>query len=257
MSYYEREAEEKGYFHFHRGEIGQTNPHFHGAVEFLFVRTGKIEVTVGGEKRTLGAGDACFSDAFSVHSYLRSGAEGAVLLGARSLFTSAFHSHGNRTPPRFFRFENFDLLDTLYSLCHKGFQDPKNRYDCFEGSVRILLSVIAENTPFLSPKNSKQNGLVCDLLKYADENLADDLSLDSLSKKFGYTREHLSRILNKHLSENWTAYLNRARARRAHDLLRETPEKSVLQIAYECGFDSPNTFYRAYKKEFGVPPRQR
>lgn len=256
MSYYERAAEEKGYFHFHCGEIGQTNPHFHGAVEFLFVRQGNIEVTVGGEKKILGAFDACFSDSFCVHSYLRSGAEGIVLLGARSAFISAFSAHNGKVPPRFFRFGDFTLLDTLYSFCHKDFQDEKNRYSAFEGSVKILTSAIAENTPFLPLKSNKQNDLVCDLLKYAEENLASDLSLEALSQKFGYTREHLSRLLNKHLSENWTAYLNRARVRKAYDLLLSYPERSVMQIAWECGFESANTFYRAYKKEFGVPPRQ-
>lgn len=257
MSYYEKEAEKKGYFYFHRGEIGHPTPHFHGAVEFLFVRKGTTEVTISGEKRVLCVGDACFSDAFSVHSYQYSGAEGVVLLGAKSLFASIFHSYGGNTPPRFFRFENYELLDTLYSFCFQGFQDKINQYNTFEGSIKILLSAIAENTPFIPPHTDKQGALVCEILRYVDENLASELSLDALSKKFGYSREHLSRILNKHLSENWTAYLNRARIRRAHEILRENPEKSVLQTAWECGFESANTFYRAYKKEFGFSPRKK
>ena len=256
MSYYEKKAEEKGYFYFHCGEIEQANPHFHGAMELLFVRTGKIEVNVGGEKRILQAGDACFSDAFCVHSYLRSGAEGIVILGAKSLFENAFHSHDGKTPPTFFRFENFCLLDTLYSFCQKDFQKGENRYSTFDGSLKILLSAIAEDTQFLPQKTNRQSALVCDILRYADEHYATPLSLDFLSEKFGYCREHLSRILHKHLSENWTVYLNRLRVRRAHELLQANPNLSVLQVAWNCGFESANTFYRAYKKEFGTPPKQ-
>ena len=81
-------------------------------------------------------------------------------------------------------------------------------------------------------------------------------NLLALSREFGYSREHLSRILGRYLSEGWNGYVNRLRARRAEEMLSERPGENVLKIAYECGFESPNTFYRAYRREFGKSPRR-
>ena len=58
--------------------------------------------------------------------------------------------------------------------------------------------------------------------------------------------------------ESWYAELaaRGLRVQKAEALLKADEEKNVLKIAYECGFDSQNTFYRAYKKEFGHLPRR-
>jgi AraC-like DNA-binding protein len=36
-------------------------------------------------------------------------------------------------------------------------------------------------------------------------------------------------------------------------LLKST-ERTVLSVAFECGFDDLSTFYRAFKRETGVSP---
>ena len=97
---------------------------------------------------------------------------------------------------------------------------------------------------------------MCEILKYAQSHVEEELSLSVLSDRFGYSREHLSRILHKYLTETWNAYVNGLRVQKAEALLKADEEKNVLKIAYECGFDSQNTFYRAYKKEFGHLPRR-
>jgi AraC family L-rhamnose operon regulatory protein RhaS len=32
------------------------------------------------------------------------------------------------------------------------------------------------------------------------------------------------------------------------------PQKTVLSIAFECGFEDLSTFYRAFKREVGISP---
>ena len=62
-------------------------------------------------------------------------------------------------------------------------------------------------------------------------------------------------ILNKFLGESWNSYVNRIRAYKAQNILYYNPNKSISEILYECGFNSPNTFYRAFIREFGIHPR--
>lgn len=257
MSFYELSAEGKGYFHFKHRAVCETKPHFHGAPEFLFVKSGEQEVTLDGETRILQAGEGCFCDSFTLHAYTpTTDVVAFVLLGEKKYFEETFSAFGDKAPPPFFRFDNFDLLENLCSLCKENRSNPVATQEIFYGSVKILLADLAERVPFQPRKKDRANALVCRILRYADQHHADDLSLHTIAQQFGYSSEYLSRLLHKYLSQTWNTYVNSLRARRADFLLQSQPSSTVLEIAYDCGFDSPNTFYRAYKKEFGYPPRR-
>lgn len=58
-------------------------------------------------------------------------------------------------------------------------------------------------------REDKRSILVCEILRYAQANARGDLSLAVLSRRFGYSREHLSRLLHTYLRENWNHYVNR------------------------------------------------
>ncbi|MBQ4269757.1 MAG: AraC family transcriptional regulator [Clostridia bacterium] len=257
MSFYEWNAEDHGYFFFKRQRANMPS-HFHGAPEFLFVFDGEEEVTVNGETRVLKKGDGAFSDGFFPHAYTPKTADtlAYALLGDREYFERVFSLFGGKTPPRFFKFENFELLETLRLLCADKTQKDGGRVAMETGAIAILIAEIAKNNSFIPRAEVGQTALVCKILQYAETHLFEDVRLVTLSKVFGYSHEHLSRVLHAHLRESWNAYVGRLRARKARGMLKSSPEKTVLQIAFDCGFDSANTFYRAYKKEFGVPPKQ-
>ncbi len=256
MELYELRAEDNNYVCFRNGAPVPTYTHFHGAIEFLFVERGEIQVTLDNETVVLRKGDACFSDSFCLHAYHAENPKDAavfVFLGDKTLFERIFATLGG-IPPKFFRFENIDLLR---HLCTLYMQNDGGRYATFEGCAYILLAEIAKNYPPLPRKENKQSTLVCKTLRYAQEHYKDDLSLDALARAFGYSKEHLSRLLSKYLRENWNHYVARIRVRKAHEQLLADPAASVLQVALEHGFESANTFYRAYKREYGAPPRRK
>ncbi|MBQ7912781.1 MAG: AraC family transcriptional regulator [Clostridia bacterium] len=258
MSFYEQQADSKKYFYFRRGKQIPTTSHFHSALEFLFVENGEQEVVVGGEKRVLETGDACFVNSFCVHSYpYVKNASTVVIVGDKRYFDPAFSSFLGKKPPTYFRFENMQLLQTLHDLCEQNHPSDGGRYATIEGAMGILLGAIAQNTPFIDPIDDKQDALVFDVLHYAETHLQDDLSLRTVAKKFGYSYEHLSRLLRKYLHENWTTHVNRLRVIKTQSILENDPKTAVFPAALSCGFESANTFYRAYKKEFGVCPKRR
>ena len=258
MSFYELAAEDLQRFYFEMRGKSETPPHFHGAVEFHFVEDGEQEIIVDGQRKIMRRGDGCFCDSFSVHQL--SGLKGKsayCLLFNADFYTQTFSLFNGKKPPTFFRFENFALLHDLYTLAGKTGQNAVARYATFSGIAQLLLGAIAENTPFVPRETQRQNSLVCSILGYAEQHTQEDLSLSRIAELFNYSQEHLSRILHKFLSENWNAYVNRLRVRRTEALLKNDPQLPVLTAAFSCGFNSPNTFYRAYKKEFGKMPRRR
>ncbi len=256
MSFYKCEAEDLRFYFARQGDF-ETAPHFHGAVEFHFVEDGEQEIIVDGKRKIMKSGDACFCDGFSIHqlSALK-GKSAFCLLFSPEFFAPSFSFFNGKKPPTFFRFEQFDLLRDLYTLCEKERKNDEARYATLGGAVQLLLGAIAETVPFVVYKTERKNSLICNVLQYAERHVNKNLSLTAVAKEFGYSHEHLSRILHKYLPENWNTYVNRLRARHADALLKKDPQLSVLSAAFACGFDSPNTFYRAYKKEFGKSPRR-
>ena len=48
-------------------------------------------------------------------------------------------------------------------------------------------------------------------------------------------------------------YIEQKRMNRANELLAQG-QKTVTEIAAECGFGNPNSFYKAYKRFYGYAP---
>lgn len=255
--FYELVAEKKGYFYTRKGGMFfPTPPHFHSSIELLFCMEGSQEVSISGKKYLLKKGSACFVDSYAVHSIPKGDCKLYVFLGDLQFFQPVFHAFGDRIPPVFFNFDNESLLSFLQDVCKNAPADPNVRYEMHEGAIKLLLSEIAKTVPFVPRKENRQADLVASILRYASDNLNTNLSLKELSVRFGYSHEHLSRILHRHLGEHWNVYIGRLRVRATETLLKSNPHSSVLELAARCGFDSPNTFYRAYQREYGKPPRK-
>lgn len=256
MSFYEISADKSQYSYFQHRNFFVTPAHIHGAVEFLFVEKGTQKVIIDGNEHTVSAGEGCFYDSFCVHAYeVDSGASGYIVLGDRDCFENFFKLNGDKVPPKVFKFFDFPLLEnfkTLYDNSHS----PAIKYSFFCGMVNVLLSIIAQNNGLVESKREAGTSLIISVLTHVQKNFADDLSVKALAEKFGYSREYFSRTLAKYVKEPWSDYVNRIRVNRVDALIKEGGV-SVIDAAYSCGFSSPNTFYRAYKKVFNKSPKEK
>ncbi len=93
-------------------------------------------------------------------------------------------------------------------------------------------------------KSAMQNDLL-----YRDPNL----SLWDLSKHIGVTSNYLSQTLNETIGSNFFDYVNRWRIDDAVKRVRDTDE-TILAIAYDVGFNSKSSFYKAFKAHVGTTP---
>lgn len=96
-----------------------------------------------------------------------------------------------------------------------------------------------------------------DLLMREKKLYADSgLSLASLSAELGISPHQLSEILNSRLGVNFRQYLNRFRIEAAMESLRADPGKTVLDVAFDCGFGSKSAFNEAFSNVTGMSPRE-
>lgn len=92
------------------------------------------------------------------------------------------------------------------------------------------------------------------LLHFIDENLGNELSLESLSKVGFYSPFHLHRLFKTITNEALNAYITRKRIEKAASLLIHRKEMSITELAMLYGFSSNSSFTRAFKKYYGVSP---
>jgi AraC-like DNA-binding protein len=84
----------------------------------------------------------------------------------------------------------------------------------------------------------------------------ENLSLQMLADRMQENPNLLSHVLNNTLHQSFYDYVNRYRVeevkRKIHD--PKYAHLKLIEIAFECGFNSKATFNRAFKKLEGVPP---
>ena len=95
--------------------------------------------------------------------------------------------------------------------------------------------------------------LVEKVLYYIDEHLCDDLTYERLAEVFGYSSFHFHKIFSSVTESSITEYIRKRRLTIAHQKLCETTE-TVADICYSVGFNSIQTFNRAFKDTFGMQP---
>jgi ligand-binding sensor domain-containing protein/AraC-like DNA-binding protein len=89
---------------------------------------------------------------------------------------------------------------------------------------------------------------------YKDETL----SLNSLSEKLSIAPRYLSQITNELLNKNFRDLINKHRVEEAKEMLLNPGKNdfSILEIAYEVGFNSKEVFNRCFKKYTGMTPSE-
>ncbi len=82
----------------------------------------------------------------------------------------------------------------------------------------------------------------------------DTLTLHILAEELDITSHQLSEFLNRYRQQNFNNFINSYRITEAKEILLNEPKASIISIAYRVGFNSPSTFYDAFKKETGTRP---
>ncbi len=95
--------------------------------------------------------------------------------------------------------------------------------------------------------------LIEKVLYYIDEHIYEELTYKRLAEVFGYSSFHFHKIFSSVTELSITEYIRKRRLTMAHKKLCETTE-TVADICYSVGFNSIQTFNRAFKDTFGMQP---
>ncbi len=145
------------------------------------------------------------------------------------------------SPAIFSIFDRFEYAEGL----------PENEKGEFKkllaSEVVLLLSVATRES---IPRDEGELG--ARVIKYLNEHIDKDVSLDKLAKRFFVSKYYLCRAFKKHNGISVHGYINQKRVMYAKQLIESG--ETASSAAYRVGFGDYSAFYRAYVKLLGRSP---
>ena len=90
-----------------------------------------------------------------------------------------------------------------------------------------------------------------------EEYLSLDISIQSLAKSFDTNYKYLSKVINLYKEKRFSNYINDLRVEYAFNELKNDSKirkYTIKAIAKECGFNSAESFAKAFYKKYGIYP---
>lgn len=136
--------------------------------------------------------------------------------------------------------------DTIQNLDFHRF--PQELEEAFTDLARRICSSFAAEYSNRNVTLKKE-----ELTAYVEEHFGEErLSLRLAARHFGFSETYFSQMFKETTGKNFSTFTEITRLNHAQILLKRFLK--VEEIAYRCGYKSPNSFRRAYKRYFGINP---
>jgi len=120
--------------------------------------------------------------------------------------------------------------------------------------IMIELNRISSNSAKNPEKQSGSSLLVSKVLEFIGAHYNEELSLDILADHFFVSKYHLSHEFSRETGSSIYRYITLKRLVEAKQLLQDRVPAS--EVAIQCGFKDYTGFFRAFKGEYGISPRE-
>lgn len=244
--------------------------------EIICVLGGRCRHEVDGREEELLAGDLCMIPPGEVHlAAAEAGSRVIYILARQENMESVFYNIlRDRSEISDFMLDNVYRKD--YDSCmtfHTG-ADPETERQIMEmyeeqqanadiGSDRILASMLVI---FLTRLMRKYTGVVSSPDRIRDRSwnpqfllcIVRDyrtITLSELAKRLNYSVPYCSKYIKETTGYTFLQILRSIRFRKAKDYLCAT-SLPIQKISALVGYESPENFIRAFKKEYGISPAQ-
>lgn len=119
-------------------------------------------------------------------------------------------------------------------------------------AILIILSRSYSKQSF-SQKEKQHYKRLLSAIQYIDAHYKENLTLDIIAQKIGYSRCYFSDIFKKCMGMSLWDYIGIKRIEEALFLIKTT-DKSITNIALDCGFNNAVNFNKLFKKYTNVTP---
>ncbi|MCI7766866.1 MAG: helix-turn-helix domain-containing protein [Oscillospiraceae bacterium] len=239
--------------------------HWHNAIEIIMPLTNGLEAICSGKEYKLSERDILIIPGGTLHNLkAQSGRRLIFLCDNNSLMANPALSklYSVLSEPVLINSDyDKEFLKSMNHILEEIYVLYSNFTDITEVYIYIkLVTLLARVKEYqLSEIKYDDGGKYVDkfnlILKYIEQNYANDITLEKLADIAGYSPYHFSRIFKKYSSTTFINFLNRRRIKAAELLLLESGS-SITDVAMQVGFASLTTFNRVFKNINGCTPSE-
>lgn len=259
-------------FHYRDPRPGFVEVHHHDFYEVYFLLSGEVAYWVEGRIIHMRPGDLLFINPMELHrpvvdpkrpvcerfvlwinrEYLEGLSTPRVALNA--CFDTSIPDHSHHIRPS--GSERAVLTAQLGELVREYYGKDFGSEFSAQG---LFLQLMVQLNRLARGAAGQQEGeqlspLVRGAMAYIGENLSKPICLEEIAGELFVSKYHLSHAFSREVGVSVYRYIMLRRLMLARQLLLEG--EAAGQVCRDCGFSDYTSFYRAFKSEYGVSPRE-
>lgn len=241
--------------------------HSHAFYEVLYIRRGNIQYLLGTNRYSVHPGDVIFVPPQVSHRAMLTGQgnepyERYVLWLSREFVAMlrniwpGLRLNGDRC--RLLRMSGEDR-DSVGGLFQRGISiaaegRPGGELEVIGNTIQLLVQLdrLFSDDEITPPEREKRE-LLDDVVEYIERHLAEKITLEGTARHFLVSRSTVSHAFQQKLDVSFYRFVTQRRLLAARE--RILAGDSMNSIAEQVGFSDYSAFYRAFKQEYGIAPR--
>jgi AraC-like DNA-binding protein len=258
-------------FHYSNSDIASINLHHHDFYEFYFFVSGDVTYLIEGKTYYLKPGDIILINSKELHQAIINKKEASyerIVLWLDRTFLKQLSTEETDLSRCFEAADrknvlraDIELQQNIKALLLKllSLENYKGiggelLYKAYITEVMVHLNNLAFNEEVHLGSDIKKSNLIDGIIEYINNHIEEDITVDRLSEEFYLSKFHLSREFKKHTGTTIHRYIVQKKLIQAKELILE--EIPVIDVYKQCGFGDYSNFFRAFKNEYGVTPKQ-
>lgn len=258
-------------FHYLNNDLAGVNLHHHDFYECYLFLSGDVTYLIEGKTYCLMPGDIILINSKELHQAIINNKEityERIVLWLDKAFlkklstgetdlTLCFENPSKKNVIR----ADVELQQTIKTILNKLLSLEYYKgigydllYKAYITELMVYINNISFNEKAYIGIDMKKSNLIEDILDYINNHIEEDITVDMLSEQFYLSKFHLSREFKKHTGTTIHRYIVQKKLIAAKELiLSEIP---ITDVYKQCGFGDYSNFFRAFKNEYGITPKQ-
>lgn len=256
-------------FYYSDSELNKVYLHHHDFYECFFFISGNVSYYIEGKTYALKPGDIILVNTTELHQLIvkdHSVPYERIVLWINKEFLHSLSTDKTNLADCFTSKEDyvlrlsFDLQQNIKTILLKLISIDNYRgigndilYKAYMIELFVQLNMILKDNNIRPDADIKKSNLLNEIIAYINDHIDEEIPIDRLSEYIFLSKYHLLREFKKQSGTTLHKYIVQKKLILAKELLLKGIP--VIAVYKQCGFGDYSNFFRAFKKEYGVTPK--